>query len=344
MKNLFKISIVLAFLSIALYGQQYRGIFVGINDYPGYFNDLQNCVSDALAMRSMLVYNKHWNYSNCHVLLDGSASKNNIWHEILIIPKSDTITTIFSYAGHGDSYTLPIPGAGPDGMLIPEGDWFYWFSPVDLEDLFTTSYNNYAAFLDCCGSGVFPRDMNHGVISSACAANEFAYENYYAHGIYSYWIEMGLVNRYHDNAEGVHTYAAPCVVSASGSRQHPVLKDNFSGNLNIYNGGLSKTSANVKEQTNIVEESTINEFRLDNNYPNPFNPTTAIEYQIPVDNFVSLVVFNSLGQEIEKLVNKYQSKGKYSVSFDASGLPSGIYYYKINVGEFSEVKKMILTK
>lgn len=86
------------------------------------------------------------------------------------------------------------------------------------------------------------------------------------------------------------------------------------------------------------------EFALEQNYPNPFNPTTSIKYSLPVDGFVSLQIFNSIGEKIQSLVDAFQSAGNYSVNFDASALPSGIYFYRIKSGEFFAVKKMMLAK
>jgi len=88
----------------------------------------------------------------------------------------------------------------------------------------------------------------------------------------------------------------------------------------------------------------IKEYALNSNYPNPFNPTTQISYQIPKNSFVNLVIYNALGQEVTKLVSQPQSSGKYTVEFNASNLPSGLYVYQLQAGEFSSVKKMMLTK
>lgn len=88
---------------------------------------------------------------------------------------------------------------------------------------------------------------------------------------------------------------------------------------------------------------SINDFSI-SSYPNPFNPTTTIVYQIPKDGYVNLVVYNVLGQVVSKLVNKHQTSGKYSVQFNASNLPSGVYVYKLQAGEFSSTKKILLTK
>ncbi len=85
-------------------------------------------------------------------------------------------------------------------------------------------------------------------------------------------------------------------------------------------------------------------YSLYQNYPNPFNPSTQIEYALPKQSLVSIKIFDILGREVSNLVNEVKPAGSYQVTFNASNLPSGIYYYKINAGEFSDVKKMILIK
>ena len=86
------------------------------------------------------------------------------------------------------------------------------------------------------------------------------------------------------------------------------------------------------------------EFGIDQNYPNPFNPTTTIKYQIPELSFVTLKVYDVLGNEIATIVNEEKPIGIYEVEFDATGLPSGIYFYKLRAGTFVETKKMVLMK
>jgi hypothetical protein len=83
---------------------------------------------------------------------------------------------------------------------------------------------------------------------------------------------------------------------------------------------------------------------LSNNYPNPFNPTTKIDYAVPGNSFVTLKIYDNLGREVSTLINEMKSAGKYSIDFNANNLASGVYYYKLTTENFSDVKKMILVK
>jgi hypothetical protein len=81
-----------------------------------------------------------------------------------------------------------------------------------------------------------------------------------------------------------------------------------------------------------------------NNFPNPFNPTTVIHYQLPVSGFVTLTIYDMLGKEVAALVNEHKQAGYYGVTFDASNLASGIYIYSIRANNFIQSKKMLLVK
>ena len=85
-------------------------------------------------------------------------------------------------------------------------------------------------------------------------------------------------------------------------------------------------------------------YSLSQNYPNPFNPSTIIRYQLPVSNKVVLKIYYLLGREVKMLVDKEQNAGKYSVTFKADNLPSGVYFYRLEAGKFISVKKLILIK
>ena len=96
--------------------------------------------------------------------------------------------------------------------------------------------------------------------------------------------------------------------------------------------------------TQVEDQFIPGEFSLEQNYPNPFNPSTKIKFTLPSKASVVLKVFNILGKEIATLVNGEQDAGNYTVEFDASTLKSGVYFYRLEAGSFTETKKMILMK
>jgi len=85
-------------------------------------------------------------------------------------------------------------------------------------------------------------------------------------------------------------------------------------------------------------------FSLSQNYPNPFNPSTTISFDIPRHSHAKLVIYDVLGREVRTLVDEEKQPGRYSVTFDASNLPSGVYLYRMVAGNFSDVNKMVLVK
>ena len=115
---------------------------------------------------------------------------------------------------------------------------------------------------------------------------------------------------------------------------------------NEYGWGRIDAYAALKQLITSVEgeENIPTEFGLSQNYPNPFNPTTSIEYSVPSSEYVSLKVYDILGNEIAELVNEQKSAGTYRVNFDASSMSSGVYFYRIKTGSFNQVRKMMLLK
>ena len=129
-----------------------------------------------------------------------------------------------------------------------------------------------------------------------------------------------------------------------GQLNSKIISDSL-GRLYVatYSNGLyrnTKTISDIKQ----IKETQPSSYKLSQNYPNPFNPTTAIKYQIPQREFVTLKVFDLLGNEIATLVNEEKPVGRYEVKFNASGLASGVYIYRMKVNNFIESKKMIVLK
>ena len=90
-----------------------------------------------------------------------------------------------------------------------------------------------------------------------------------------------------------------------------------------------------------VDETQIT---LQQNFPNPFNPSTKIKFSLKNDGMTTLKIYNSVGEVIATLLNDYKSAGEYVFDYDAGNLSSGVYFYQINSGSYTEIKKMILIK
>ena len=145
------------------------------------------------------------------------------------------------------------------------------------------------------------------------------------------------------SSNGIYNGATMYDVNNDGYEELLIIKYE-----NIYN---YKAYTSIYKPTDLVEVregNNVSLYKLYQNYPNPFNPSTTISYQLPKESFVNLTVYNSLGQEVAVLVNETQTKGKYSVKFNATSaggeLSSGLYFYRLQCGEFNSVRKMILTK
>ena len=93
-----------------------------------------------------------------------------------------------------------------------------------------------------------------------------------------------------------------------------------------------------------IGELEVKDYGLSQNFPNPFNPSTIINYQLPKDSRVTIKIYDILGKDITTLVNDYKSAGRYSVEFNAENLPSGIYFYELKANDFVTSKKMLLVK
>ncbi len=134
----------------------------------------------------------------------------------------------------------------------------------------------------------------------------------------------------------------PSLVSNGNLGALVVWQDYRSGNnFDIYEVGFNTTGIIAIENGGITIPS---EYSLSQNYPNPFNPTTVINYQLPVSGNVKLSIFDVLGQNISTLVNESQNAGNHNIEWNAANYPSGVYFYQLEAGSFSLIRKMILIK
>jgi hypothetical protein len=111
------------------------------------------------------------------------------------------------------------------------------------------------------------------------------------------------------------------------------------GTMKITDNSLTKFTVTL-----IGDGQLPKEFALSQNYPNPFNPSTTIKYDLSVDTRVSLKVFNIIGQEVVTLVNGEQKAGYKSIQWNAANVASGVYFYRLQAGDFVAIKKLLLLK
>ena len=144
------------------------------------------------------------------------------------------------------------------------------------------------------------------------------------------WKKIGFVNGQGTSTE-IHNYNFVDDNPEAGKSYYRLKQIDFDGTY---------TYSNIAE----VDFSLPVQFSLEQNFPNPFNPVTSIKYAISDKQFVQLKIFDAIGNEVATLVNRELSAGNYEIVFDASGLSSGVYFYKISAGNFVETKKMMLLK
>ncbi|MDE3059063.1 MAG: T9SS type A sorting domain-containing protein [Bacteroidota bacterium] len=139
--------------------------------------------------------------------------------------------------------------------------------------------------------------------------------------------------------EGAYTITADKVGYESGQTQTNTVDYTQQNSPSDFQLKAEQTTSVGNPGAEIPES-----YALFQNYPNPFNPTTEIRYQIAEVSRVTLKIYNLLGQEVATLVSEKKSPGTYEVSFDGSSLPSGLYFYRLDAGNFSGVKKMLMLK
>lgn len=249
--------------------------------------------------------------------------------------------TIIGWGGYFSSDRRAISEVDVDGSVALE---------ISLPDTFT----NYQAFKFPWKMNLFVTDPNSIFFESIPVGD-------------SATIVINLVNNSHEeinitgffnrNDSYIIKHTIPFILAANGSEPieikfKPTEKGYFKDVLHIRSDTETRRVAQTMIMSgrtdstisNISDDNIIVEFRLDQNYPNPFNPTTIIKYQIPEYSFVTLIVYDVLGNEIATLLNEEKPDGSYEVEFGGSDLPSGIYFYRIKAGTFVETKKMVILK
>lgn len=145
------------------------------------------------------------------------------------------------------------------------------------------------------------------------------------------WENVGFVEGHGTTTEN-QSYSFNDKDLSSGSYSYRLKQVDFDGTFMYH------------ELAETIEIGSIKTFALQQNYPNPFNPATTIIYQLPTEGQVSLKIYDMLANEVATLVNEIKTAGEYQVNFNAAALSSGIYFYRLQVGNFVETKRMMLMK
>ncbi len=165
--------------------------------------------------------------------------------------------------------------------------------------------------------------------------------------MYGYLTEGSIMDTYADDGEGTVVFIGQDKVNIpAGGSTEVYLAFAFADDEAGMIDAIATAKAEYDEVTSIVEYpgALPDKYVLEQNYPNPFNPATTINFGIPQSEHVTLTVYNLVGQKITTLVDEELTSGEYSVTFDASRLPSGVYFYTISAGSFQSTKQMMYLK
>lgn len=134
-------------------------------------------------------------------------------------------------------------------------------------------------------------------------------------------------------------------ITSGNGKIYPVWMDDITGTFQVWTVGIELSVIGIKSNNEILP----NDFKLHQNYPNPFNPSTNIAYELPYTAHITLKIYDALGREVQTLIDQVQFSGRYELTWFASHLPSGIYFYKLTVRKdgiekFNVAKKMLMIK
>jgi hypothetical protein len=248
--------------------------------------------------------------------------------------------TVNSLAANGSNvFAGTYSNAGIWGIYVSTNYGQTWLLTYDALDVFSFAISGSNIFAGTYGFGVY-LSTNNGQT----------------------WTQTSL------NNQVVYSLAISGISLFAGTTNGTYISTNFGQSWSLRNEGMGALTVNSIAITgdyiyagttgasvwkrplaelvgiNNIGNTIPKSFYLYQNYPNPFNPTTKIKFNIPKSSFTSIKIYNILGAQIAILLNKQLQPGSYEVEWNASNYPSGVYYYKLNSGDYIETKKMILIK
>ncbi|MCU0371984.1 MAG: T9SS type A sorting domain-containing protein [Ignavibacteria bacterium] len=185
-----------------------------------------------------------------------------------------------------------------------------------------------------------PNDINNFILSTTGVGNELWVTGIHRESPAYPGVYWNYPTIYYSNNAGMTWTLDYTITGTGGLNEVRISRDNRALYALRDNGGIVMKMLPGSYAKNQDKDK----YLLKDNYPNPFNPATTISYQIPKNEFVTIRIYDMTGREVASLVNETKTAGIYNVTWNASGLASGIYFYKLQAGSFTEVKKMTLVK
>lgn len=284
-----------------------------------------------------------------HFTVTGSTADNSV--TIWVAATGGDAVVKFTTADYGTTFTPTViqltsnVGSTPKVCPTDSGDFFISSAGDGIKE-----YDATGKYLGTVASmPLTVGSMGYIAGGSPMKAYVFGYDYTNIQGVTPQFVEAVDVTNGISTADSV-TSTPVLGTNVNGNGTGDIaLRQNSDGSVTVFvmatNNGIGAFTFNaqltaVKEQYNGVPSSYV----LSQNYPNPFNPTTQINYSIPKNSFVTLKVYNVLGQEVANLFSGNLRAGSYSATFNASRLASGVYFYRLRAGGFMSVKKMVLLK
>ncbi|MBS1494259.1 MAG: T9SS type A sorting domain-containing protein [Bacteroidetes bacterium] len=248
---------------------------------------------------------------------------------------------------NGGSNWTTIAGAGGFGDIYFQNDLTGWKCASGNFEKTTNGGLNWSRLLNLSFGNLSTEVLSFSVINADTiwASGGLIYypKNNQTRGIIYRTTNGGINWTYQIPDTSIHIPAKYFYTRFVGSKQGwAYTVSSTRGGVHTKVGG--DTTHNVLTTIKESPSELAKQYKLYQNFPNPFNPTTTINYELRASNFVALKVFNLQGKEIQTLVNKKQNIGVYSIEFNGSNLSSGIYFYSLQTDNFKETKKMLLVK
>ncbi len=353
MKNkLLQILTLVVFFNILTFASLHPQITIGNNHIPVFGDQyIIHDVDTTGVNQGNSGANQTWNFSSINVLTDSAVFN---WVDPAATPYASSFPGAHIAEGNqiyymyytivsGDLSNIGSGVGTPPTQLIttltdPE---IIFRIPFTYTNTYTDSFNGTII------GGLFPVIRRGTITKTADAYGTIILPT----GTYNNVLRINFLQDITDSTSGIPVVIRTVTDNYSwytGQYKYPIFSITLSTIYTVADQTTTKSAVitTLNESVGVVPigNQVVSKYKLNQNYPNPFNPLTSITFDIVKTSDVKLVVYDALGREVAELVNQRLSNGSYKVDFNAANLTSGVYFYKLTTGDFSETKAMLLLK